>query len=195
MKLIFIALFASACLLRAETTNDTPVVPDGGAAIQSKMFFTSIKTREATYWGSVWISVPPIEMTCEHLTTKLPEKGERPESIVASTNVVVLMEDANGTIYTNRSDKAVYTFQPRGGVTNETLVLTGSPVMILWGQNTNTANSIIWDFSNETVGGEVVRGVFPDIKNLQRTMKREPMKTTSTNNAPVNAPSPQPSNP
>lgn len=198
MKLIFITLFASVCLLRAETTN-TPVAPEGGAEITASKARFELKTRETTYWGNVWILVPPMELTCTHLTARLQTNSTHPESIVASSNVVVLMREPGGATYTNWSEKAVYTFKPDGSQTNETLVLTGSPVVIKWEAKTSTADSITWDIGHDSIQADNLRGVFPDVKSLKKPVKREPTEVAPTNSAPANAtapaPDPKPSNP
>ncbi len=193
MRTIFITLLASVGLLRAETTN-APAVEQSGATIESKMAKFNYKTRETTYWGSVRVSVPPLQMRCDYLTARAPTNSSHPDSIVASSNVVVLVREPDGAIYTNWSDKAVYTFKPDGSLTNETLVLSGSPVVIKWETKSSTADEITWDIGHDSIFASNLQGVFPNVKSLKKPSKREPAATTPTP-APPPVPTPQPANP
>ena len=135
--------FAAETILPAASTNSTET------HITSKTVDFDLKTRQAIYHGNVRVEDPRVNLSCEILTANIPEGGGRVDSIIAETNVVILLPDKGAT---NRAtaDRAVYTYSISGGITNEVLELQGSPA-IETAQGTLKGDSIIWDRANDTI--------------------------------------------
>ena len=187
MKLILFALFATAAgLLRAEETTTPPAKAASiETHISSKTVDFDLKSRQAVYRGNVIVEDPRVNLTCDVLTARLPTNGTRVDSIIAESNVVMLIPEKGST---NRAtaDKAVYTYLVSAGVTNEVLELTGSPA-IETPQGTMTGTKITWDRGKD---------------NLSATdshMTYRPSAAPSTNSAPASetnaVPAPKPATP
>ena len=144
-------LLVGAGELFAEETNAPTVTATNitETHITSKTVDFDLKTRQAIYHGNVRVEDPRVNLSCEVLIANIPEGGGRVDSIVAETNVVILLPDKGAT---NRAtaDRAVYTYSISGGVTNEVLELQGSPA-IETAQGTLKGDSIIWDRANDTI--------------------------------------------
>jgi hypothetical protein len=90
-----------------------------------------------------------MKLTCALLIADLPPSGGRVNHIVAETNVVMDAVDSKGQPVHATSAKAVYDFQVKDAVTNETVTLTGNPQpQVEIAQGTNTADVIVWDRAN-----------------------------------------------
>jgi lipopolysaccharide export system protein LptA len=141
IPILFCALAAVAVL--AAETNTPPAAATIETHITSDTVNFDLNTRQAVYRGHVRVDDPRANLTCEILTAQMPATGGRVDSIIAETNVVILMPDRGGT---NRAtgDKAVYHFAVNAGVTNETLELTGTPV-VESPQGRITGEIIVWD--------------------------------------------------
>ncbi|MEY4384765.1 MAG: hypothetical protein RLY20_48 [Verrucomicrobiota bacterium] len=150
--------------------------------IDAKSVRVDLKSRTAIYREKVKVDDPRVSMTCEFLTAKLPDKGNRVDSIIAETNVVILIPDKGATNYAT-ADRAVYTYSIETGVTNELLELSGSPVLTS-PQGKTTGTKLIWDIAKEVLTGEDIHMVY-----------RNP-GASSTNSVGTNAVSePKPANP
>lgn len=151
MKLLFFALFAAlAAGLHAEealltATQSTNIETH----ISSKTAVFQHTERQVIYRGDVVVEDPRVHITCDTLTARLPATGKRVDSIIAESNVVMLVPD-KGTTNRATADKAVYTFSINAGVTNEVLELTGSPA-IERPDGTLTGTKITWDRLKDTV--------------------------------------------
>lgn len=84
-----------------------------------------LAARRAVYQGNVRVNDPQLRLTCELLTVELPQSGGRPEHLVALTNVVMDSVDEKGGTNHATSDKAVYDYVVKDGVTNEIITLSG----------------------------------------------------------------------
>ena len=90
-----------------------------------------------------------MKLTCEQLVADLPPAGGRPNRIVAETNVVIDFTDTKGQTNHATGDKAVYTYQEQGGVTNVTVTLTGDPQpQVVNAQGLQAGDVIIWNREN-----------------------------------------------
>ena len=131
----------------ASVTTHSPAAPPPPRAqtqIDSDSADFAMTTRQAVYHGHVRVDDPQMKLTCAQLTTDLPESGGRPARIVAETNVVIDFTDERGQTNHATSDKAVYIYNVQNGVTNETVTLTGNPLMVN-AQGTQAGDVIIWD--------------------------------------------------
>ena len=88
-----------------------------------------------------------MKLTCEKLVADVPAAGGHVNHIVADTNVVIDFLDDKGNTNHATGDKAVYVYSEQGGVTNETVTLTGNPQMEN-AQGTLTGDVIVWDRLN-----------------------------------------------
>jgi lipopolysaccharide export system protein LptA len=108
--------------------------------------------HQAIYRGHVRVDDPQMKLTCAQLTTDLPQAGERPNHIVAETNVVIDFTDDKGQTNHATGDKAVYIYNVQNGVTNETVTLTGNPQpQVENAQGTQTGDVIVWDRANNKI--------------------------------------------
>ena len=102
-----------------------------------------------TYHSNVRVIAPDMKLACALLVADLPPSGGRVSHIVAETNVVMDAKDSKGQPVRATSGKAVYDFQVKDSVTNETVTLTGNPQpQIETAQGTTVADVIIWDRAN-----------------------------------------------
>jgi lipopolysaccharide transport protein LptA len=157
--LIALLALASDQTLRAQTnksavvesaTNATVVLPPRPRAptrIEADRADFDLATREATYFENVRVDDPDMKLHCEWLAANLPQAGGRVDHIVAKTNVVIDFTDEKGQPVHATGDKAVYSYQVQGGVTNETITLTGNP-QIEDALGTQMGDEIIWDRVN-----------------------------------------------
>jgi len=99
----------------------------------------------------VRVDAPEMKMRCEWLAADLPQEGGRVTNIVAETNVVIDFTDEKGKPYHATGDKAVYSYQVQGGVTNETITLTGNPAQIDEATVTSFGDEIIYYRINNRV--------------------------------------------
>jgi lipopolysaccharide export system protein LptA len=103
--------------------------------------------RRATCHGHVRMDDPEMKLTGEWLITELPPAGAHISHIVAETNVVIDFADEKGQTNHVTGDKAVYLYSKQGGVTNETVTLTGNPRMEN-AQGTQAGDVIVWNRVN-----------------------------------------------
>jgi lipopolysaccharide export system protein LptA len=91
-----------------------------------------------------------MKLTCERLVADMPQAGGRPNRIVAETNVVIDFTDEKGQTNHATGDQAVYVYAESGGVTNETVTLTGNP-KTQNAQGTQAGDVIILDRVNNKI--------------------------------------------
>jgi lipopolysaccharide export system protein LptA len=107
----------------------------------------------------VRVDDPQMKLVCEQLVADVPQAGGRMNHIVAETNVVIDFIDDKGHTNHATGDKAVYIYSEQGGVTNETVTLTGNPQMEN-AQGTLTGDVIVWDRLNNHLSASNQRMVF-----------------------------------
>jgi lipopolysaccharide transport protein LptA len=105
-----------------------------------------LNSRRGVYIGHVKVDNPEMKLRCEQLTVALASEAEasQPTNIVAEVNVVMDFTDEKGQSTEATGDKAVYQFSDQGGVTNETVALTGNP-KVENARATVTGREITWD--------------------------------------------------
>jgi lipopolysaccharide export system protein LptA len=113
--------------------------------------FFDLATREATYFGNVRVDDPDMKLRCGWLTADLPQAGRHVDHIVARTNVVIDFAYEKGQPCHATGNQAVYFYQAQGGVTNDTVTLTGNPAQIEDALGTQTGEEIIFDRANNRV--------------------------------------------
>jgi lipopolysaccharide export system protein LptA len=102
--------------------------------------------RTGTFRGHVRVINPDLKLTCEWLVADVMGTG-RINHIVAETNVVIDVKDSKGQAMQATSDKAVYVYEVQNGVTNETVTLTGNP-LVSDAHGTQAGDPIVWDRVN-----------------------------------------------
>ena len=157
--LIVIAVLGA---LMAHAQTNTPgklPAPRGQTRITAGSGDFDLGGREAIYRGHVRVDDPQMKLTCEKLVADLPQTGGHPNHIVAETNVVIDFMDTKGQTNHATGDKAVYVYSEQGGVTNETVTLTGNPQMEN-AQGTLNGDVIVWDRLNNHLSASNQRMVF-----------------------------------
>jgi lipopolysaccharide transport protein LptA len=124
-----------------------PPKPRSPTRIEANRADFDLATREATYFENVRVDDPDMKLRCEWLAANLPQAGGHVDHIVAKTNVVIDFTDEKGQPVHATGEKAVYSYQVQGGVTNETITLTGNP-QIEDALGTQTGDEIVWDRVN-----------------------------------------------
>ncbi|HXI71830.1 MAG TPA: LptA/OstA family protein [Verrucomicrobiae bacterium] len=150
-KIYLIAgLVLAGGMLHAQTNvTDTPNPPRPPTLINSDHADFDLTVHRAVYWDNVRVDDPQMILTCVRLTADLPPSQAEAQlkHIVAETNVVIDSVDEKGQTNHATSDKAIYHYEIKNGVTNETVTLTGNARM----QNSQgilTGEPIIWDRIN-----------------------------------------------
>jgi lipopolysaccharide transport protein LptA len=118
--------------------------------ITSKQVVYGNGSREVIYTGNVQVDDPRMKLTCEQLTANLPLPGAHIDHLVALTNVVMDSVDEKGQTNHATSDMAVYDYNVKNGVTNETVTLTGN-ARVRSGQDWMTGEPIVWDRVNNSM--------------------------------------------
>jgi lipopolysaccharide transport protein LptA len=144
-----IAILAATTAAAARAQSDTNAAPQPAAApgqiiIEAERLEFDMTNHTATYFGSVHVTDPQMNLTCGWLVADLPESGGRVSHIVAETNVVIDFTDDKGQKMHATSDKAVYDFLSKDSVTNETVTLTGN-AKVERAQGWLTGEPIFWD--------------------------------------------------
>ena len=154
-RLCLLAIAALGGLLVHAQTDITGTLPTprGPTRISSKSADFDLSGREATYRGHVRVDDPQMKLTCERLVADVPQAGGHVSHIVAETNVVIDFFDNRGRTNHATGDKAVYVYSEQGGITNETVTLTGNPQMET-DQGTLTGDVIVWDRLNNLLTAE-----------------------------------------
>ena len=152
MKKIYLiaGLVLAGGLLHAQTNvADTPKPPRPPTLINSDHADFDLTVHRAVYWDNVRVDDPKMILTCARLTADMPpsQAAAQLKHIVAETNVVIDSVDEKGQTNHATSDQAVYHYEVKSGITNETVTLTGNARM----QNSQgilTGEPIIWDRIN-----------------------------------------------
>ncbi len=149
----------------------TNAPPPGDTEIFCDKFDYNTKTKVAIYQGHVRVDDPQMKLTSEMLTASLPEKGGRPDHIVAETNVVIDFTE-NGDQKTHATgDKAVYDEKVVGAITNAVMQLTGNPKL------ERTDGWMTADIITMDQGAGIIRGM----GHHHSTIKKQPADTSITN--------------
>ena len=105
----------------------------------------------ATNRGNVRVIAPDAKLTCALLVADLPQSGGGLNHVVAETNVVLDAKDSNGKPIHATGDRAVYDYNVKNGVTNDTITLTGYPQpQVVIPEGTIMADVIVWDLANKS---------------------------------------------
>ena len=134
-------------ILALVTTNapaTKPKPPRQPTKIESDRVDFDLTAHKAVYHGHVRVDDPEMKLTCEGLTADLPQNSGHINNIVAETNVVADFTDEKGQTMHATGDKAVYVYEVQNGVTNETVTLTGNPVLES-AQGKSTGDVIVLD--------------------------------------------------
>jgi lipopolysaccharide transport protein LptA len=141
--IITLLALADGPALRAQTNS----APRPATRIDSDTVNFDMNVRQAVYAGHVQVADPQMKLTCAQLVVGLPEPGQHISHIVAETNVMVDFNDGKGQTMHATGDRAIYAYSLQGGVTNETVTLTGH-AQVESAQGTLTGEPIVWDRAN-----------------------------------------------
>ena len=111
------------------TTSDALQGLRGNLVINSRTSEFDLKSNTVVYLGNVRVEATNMLMLCESLTSVLPTQGGRIERVVARTNVVIDLTDEKGQKLHATGEQAVYSYTVSTGQTNETIELTGNPML------------------------------------------------------------------
>jgi lipopolysaccharide transport protein LptA len=162
---------ATAILIAEESTNTATSVAGTVAAVASapdeiliksdtlKGVYTN-KLLVAVYSGNVRVTHPRWQIRADSMTCRFPTANKRPESLVLESNVTLLSLDDKGLTNNASGTRAVYSFSAHGGVTNETIVLIGTPALVDRPDSTIESERITLDL----VSGSFDAGANPLIK-------------------------------
>lgn len=128
----------------------------------------------AVYRGHVVVVDPQMTLKCDQLVVFIPKSGERLNRIEAQTNVVIDFADSHGQTARATGDLAVYRYLIQGGITNETVTMTGNP-QVESPQGTLTGEPIVWDRANNRLSA----------KNQHMKFKQNLDSGMGTNAAPI----------
>jgi lipopolysaccharide transport protein LptA len=177
-------------ILALVTTNapaPKPQPPRAPTRIESDSVDFDLTAREATYRGHVYVDDPEMKLRCEWLVADLPQTGSRVNHIIARTNVVIDATDDKGQQMHATADKAVYVYNVRDGVTNETVTLTGNPELNN-AQGKSTGDVIVWDRANNHLNITNPRIVFRQNINGAMSGTNPPVAATNSAAAATNQP-------
>ena len=180
-----IAIAAGCSLLAHAQTNATSTLPmpRGPTLISSDRGDFDLAGHEATYLGNVRVDDPQMKLTCEQLIADVPQTGGHVNHIVATTNVVIDFLDNKGRTNHATGDKAVYVYSEQGGVTNETVTLTGNPQMEN-AQGTQAGDVIIWDRASNKIHFDNPHMIFRQNLNGTSANTNPPVTAIKTTNFP-----------
>jgi lipopolysaccharide export system protein LptA len=171
-------------MVHAQTnTPGTSPTPRAPTRISSESGDFDLNGHQAIYRGHVRVDDPEMKLTCARLVADVPPSGGRPNHIVAETNVVIDFTDEKGQTNHATSDKAVYVYSEQGGVTNETVTLTGNPQMEN-AQGTQVGDVIILDRANNKIHFDNPHMVFRQNLNGVMTNTNSPVTVIKTTNFP-----------
>ena len=144
-----VALTAGPAARALSNTNAAPQ-PPRATYIDSDSAEFDGNGHKVVYSGNVRVHDPDMKLTCERLVVDLPSSGGHVSHIVAETNVVIDATDSKGQAMHTTSDRAVYDYQVKDSVTNETVTLTGN-AMVENAQGWMTGEPIIWNRANDNL--------------------------------------------
>jgi lipopolysaccharide transport protein LptA len=125
------------------------------------------------YMGKVRADDPRMHLTSDWLAADLPHDKNPDSRVVATTNVLMELIDNKGQTNHTTSDQAIYDLHVAGGVTNETVTLSGHAKM--WNDKmTVIGEPLIYDMvKQELVGGS----------NWQTTFSHDALNSLSGTNS------------
>jgi lipopolysaccharide transport protein LptA len=182
-SLVVIAMLGGLMVHAQTNTPGVLPAPHGPTRINSDSGDFDLTGHEATYRGHVHVDDPQMKLTCEHLIADVPQAGGHVNHIVAKTNVVIDFLDDKGHTNHATGDKAVYVYSEQGGVTNETVTLTGNPQMEN-AQGTLNGDVIVWDRLNNHLSASNQRMVFRQSLAGTSADTNPPIKVIKTTNFP-----------
>ncbi len=179
-NLIAVAALGGLALHAQTNTSGTLPLPRGPTLITSASADFDLSGHEATYHGHVRVEDPQMNLACEKLVADVPPAGGHVNHIVAETNVVIDFLDTRSHTNHATADKAVYVYSETGGVTNETVTLTGNAQMES-ADGTLTGEPIVWDRLNNHLTAANQKMIFhqnlsgaPVVTNPPATDKTNP---------------------
>lgn len=158
-SLIAIATLSGLVLQAQTNAPGTLPLPRGPTLITSDSADFDLSGHEATYRGHVRVEDPQMSLACEKLVADVPQAGGHVNHIVAQTNVVIDFVDTQGHTNHATADQAVYVYSETGGVTNETVTLTGNAQMEN-ADGTLTGEPIVWDRLNNHLSASNQKMIF-----------------------------------
>ena len=164
-------------------TNVVSKMPRTPTQIDSASGFFDGNGHKAVYCGNVRVSDPEMKLTCAWLVVDLPQSGGRVSHIVAQTNVMIDATDSKGQTMHATSDKAIYSFQVKDSVTNETVTLTGN-AKVENAQGWLTGEPIVWNRANDSVTATDQHMIFKQSLNGMPAGTNAPPVTTNKLTAP-----------
>ncbi len=180
-------------------TNTTGTLPmsRGPTLVSSDSADFDLAGREATYHGHVQVDDPQMKLRCERLVADVPRAGEHVNHIVAETNVLIDFQDNQGHTNQATGDKAVYIYSEQGGVTNETITLTGqTQPQVENAQGTLTGDVIVWDRLNNHLSASNQKMIFrQNLSGIPAATNPPPAPADKTNSPPAPVPAPDTSKP
>lgn len=87
----------------------------------------AFRQGQARFVDKVFITHPRMNWACEEMTVRFPEGAAAVDQIVAERSVKFDLVNERGQQVHGEAGKAVYTYEVKGGVTNDFMVLTGNP--------------------------------------------------------------------
>ena len=186
MKRFSLVIIAVLAGLMGHAQTNTPgalPTPRAPTLINSESADFDLNGHQGIYRGHVRVDDPQMKLTCEHLIADMPQAGGRPNHIVAETNVVIDYTDDKGQTNHATGDKAVYVYSEQGGVTNETVTLTGNP-QIENAQGTQAGDVIILDLANNKAHFDNPHMIFRQNLNGVVTGTNSPVTVVKTTNFP-----------
>ncbi len=144
----------------------------------------SLGREQATFSGGVYISHPRMAWACETLTIRMSPEEKKVSGLVARDSVAFDLMVGTGQQIRGRADQASYRYEVTPTGTNDTMELTGNPVL----ETTNMTfrNSVfIIDRANNTLtapGRYRLRGTAPgfdtNMLNLPDTSSLRPRRSS-----------------
>jgi lipopolysaccharide transport protein LptA len=179
--LITLAVLSAGLDLRAQTNADAAAP----TRIESDSvdFDLNLDARKAVYTGNVRVDDPQMKLRCARLTVNLPADGGRVDHIVAETNVVIDTTNANGQEMHATSDRAVYFYEVKSGVTNETVTLRGH-AKVENAQGWLTGEPIVWNRANNSLSATNQKMIFRQNLDGAMTETNSPPNKTKKSSAP-----------
>jgi len=148
-SLVVIAVLGGLMAHAQTNTPGAPPAPRAPMVIHADSADFDLSGYQLIYHRQVRVDDTQMKLTCEQLVADLPPAGGLPNHIVAETNVVIDFTDTKGQTNHATGDKAVYTYQEQGGVTNVTVTLTGDPQpQVVNAQGLQAGDVIIWNREN-----------------------------------------------
>jgi lipopolysaccharide transport protein LptA len=124
--------------------------PDQFAQIFSHDY--KVGPEGALFRGNVRLDHPRMQWTCGQVTALAPPGAGRISRLVAEQAVAFAITDDKGQQTHGTGDKAVYTYGVSGTVTNETMVLTGTPALLTATNFMGRNNVFILDLAKHRLG-------------------------------------------